>query len=101
MVYGDHGRKLMHPLTTMNRLAVFPFSEFYSKLLHFRIFMRTGAVLLAGYGYFAFKQGKQLYVLHYKNDIRYTLCYRSISKVTLGNFSNYCQNYQFIFIIIR
>lgn len=57
MVYGDHGRKLLHPLTTLNRVAVFPWAEFYSKLLHFRIFMRTGAVLAAGYGYFAFKQG--------------------------------------------
>jgi len=58
MVYGDHGRKLMHPLTTLNRMAVFPFAEFYSKLLHFRVATRTFALLTVGYGYFAFKQGK-------------------------------------------
>ncbi len=57
MVYGDHGRKVLHPMTTANYLAIFPFKEFYSKLLHFRILMRTGAVLLAGYGYFAYKNG--------------------------------------------
>ena len=58
MVYGDHGRKLLAPMTTANHFALFPFREFYSKLLHFRVAMRAGACLLAAYGYFAYKNGK-------------------------------------------
>lgn len=57
MVYGDHGRKILHPMTSANYFAMFPFKEFYSKLLHFRVLMRTGVVLLAGYSFFAYKNG--------------------------------------------
>lgn len=97
MVYGDHGRKLLHPMTTMNRLATFPFSEFYSKLLHFRVMMRTGAILMAGYGYFAYKQGNNfnliqwlfkrmniLFVnLNLKEDLKVLLSLHTLLSITL------------------
>ena len=57
MVYGDHGRKILAPMTSANHFAIFPFKEFYSKLLHFRVLCRTGLTLLAGYGYFAYTNG--------------------------------------------
>ena len=57
MVYGDHGRKVLAPMTSMNSFAMFPFKEFYSKLLHFRVLCRTGVTLLAGYTYFAYTNG--------------------------------------------
>ena len=58
MVYGDHGKKIMHPFTFLNKVALFPFGEFYSKLVHFRLMARTSAVICVAYTYFAYKQGK-------------------------------------------
>ena len=58
MVYGDHGRKLLYPLSMANHAAKFPFKEFYAKSLHFRVMCRTAAVLLVGYGYVAYTMGK-------------------------------------------
>lgn len=55
MVLGDHGRKVLYPLTLSQRIATFPWAKMYKNSLYFRAFSATGLVLASAWAYIILK----------------------------------------------
>ncbi len=51
MVLGDHGRKVLAPMTLTQEFAMFPWSKFYKNSTYFRFFCGTGLALATGWAY--------------------------------------------------
>ena len=55
MVLGDHGRKVLTPLTVTQSFARFPWAKFYKNSLYFRAMCGTGVVVASAWAYIILK----------------------------------------------
>lgn len=51
MVLGDNGRRVLVPMTLVQKFAAFPWKRFYNHSMYFRSLTRVSAVVLAGWVY--------------------------------------------------
>jgi hypothetical protein len=51
MVLGDHGRKVLHPMTPFQRVALFPYGKLYKHSMYFRAICGVGVAVAAGWIY--------------------------------------------------
>ena len=64
MPLGDHGRKLLTPLTGVQKLAAFPWGKYYRSSMYFRAWCGTALTIASVWTYIALKGNKK-----YKSDI--------------------------------
>ncbi len=62
MVLGDHGRRVLYPMTFSQKLASFPWSKWYNSSMYFRAFCATG-LTLAGVWSVILLKGKSSFIL--------------------------------------
>jgi len=60
MPLGDHGRKLLTPLTGVQKLASFPWGKYYKSSMYFRAWCGTALGIASVWTYIALK-GNQEY----------------------------------------
>ena len=51
MVLGDHGRKILAPMTMSQKFAHFPWAKMYHNSMYFRAMCGVGLVFAAGWSY--------------------------------------------------
>ncbi len=51
MVLGDHGRKVLYPMSLAQRFAVFPWKRYYQNSLYFRSVCWCASVVGVGWVY--------------------------------------------------
>lgn len=55
MVLGDHGRRVLYPMSLSQHIASFPWRKFYHNSMYFRAFCATGLALATGWTYVILK----------------------------------------------
>lgn len=55
MVLGDHGRKILYPMTISQQFAHFPWKKVYQNSMYFRAFCATGLAFGLGWTYIILK----------------------------------------------
>ncbi|CAF0937512.1 unnamed protein product [Brachionus calyciflorus] len=55
MVLGDHGRRVLYPMSLSQQFAAFPWKRLYGNSMYFRAFCATGLTLATGWAYIILK----------------------------------------------